>query len=97
MHGAEVEDVSSADPNLISQHFLARYSKDKLYTRIGGRSMVALKPVRGSPFDYTSKDYAEQAKDPHCTKPYSAHVFHISASAFLHAMRGGMDQSIVLL
>ena len=59
--------------------------------------MVALKPLRGSPFDYTSKDYAEQAKDANCKKPYGAHVFNMSASAYMHALRGGMDQSIVLL
>lgn len=94
---ADDEDLKSADPRVMAEHLLARFSKDKLYSRIGGRSMVALKPLRGSPFDYTSKDYADQAKDPNCKKPYGAHIFNISASAYTHALRGGMDQSIVLL
>lgn len=59
--------------------------------------MVALKPARGSPFDATSKDYAAQAKDPNCRKPYGPHVFNIASSAYHHALRGRMDQSIVLL
>lgn len=94
---ASSEELVSADPRVMAEHLLARYSKDKLYSRIGGRIMIAMKPLRGSPFDYSSKDYAEQAKDANCKKSYNAHVFNISASAYMHATRGGMDQSIVLL
>jgi hypothetical protein len=91
------EEIVISDSLGIAQQLSSRLAKDRLFTRIGGRCLVSVRPSRGSPMDVLSKDYAMQAKDANTKQPLPAHAFHIASSAYLHALRASTDQSIVLL
>ncbi|KAJ8322906.1 hypothetical protein O5D80_008429 [Batrachochytrium dendrobatidis] len=84
-----------------------RLSKDLMYTRIGNRALVAVRPARSlaSNTDAASKEYADVYKTtlapsahPHSKITSQApHVFGIAASAYQHMLRSSVDQAIVLL
>jgi myosin heavy subunit len=101
----DIDEILSKDSNVVAQQLHSRVLKDKPFTRIGNRLIVSVRPSRGLSLfsDDSSKEYAQQAKEvtksnqtQSTTQPLP-HVFNISASAYLHALRGKMDQSIVLL
>ncbi|KAJ3254350.1 hypothetical protein HK103_007232 [Boothiomyces macroporosus] len=102
----EGDEIPNNDVNTITSFLQSRLSQDKVFTRIGSRCLVAVRPARGLPIfsDTTSKEYAEDAKTPSKQTNYNQpvqqlapHAFEISASAYLHALRAKMDQSIILL
>ena len=85
------------DPNAIATGLTARITKNKPFTRIESRCMIAVRPTRGLPLysDQTSKIYAEKSKS--LSPIEGAHVFDISSSAYHHAIRAKTNQSIMLL
>jgi myosin heavy subunit len=92
------EELINSEPDTIAQQLASRLAKEKLFTKIGGRFMISLRPSRGSSVDSLSKEYARKAKDSASAKhPLPAHVFNIATSAYIHAQRTTMDQSIVLM
>lgn len=93
----DAEELANSDPNTIAQQLSSRLAKEKLFTKIGGRFMIAVRPNRGSSVDALSKEYALHAKDSASKKKLPAHVFDIATSAYIHAQRTTMDQSIVLM
>ncbi|KAI8902781.1 chitin synthase-domain-containing protein [Globomyces pollinis-pini] len=107
MQVIEADNIIGNDPTLIAQSLLARSLKDKVFSSIGTRSLVSIRPNRGLSLfsDTTSKQYAQDAKEISKTNNYNTntntqslppHVFHISAAAHLHATRAKLDQSIIL-
>jgi myosin heavy subunit len=100
----DIDEILSKDSNVVAQQLHSRVLKDKPFTRIGNRLIVSVRPSRGLSLfsDDSSKEYAQQAKEVAKSNQTQSpqplpHVFNISASAYLHALRGKMDQSIVLL
>lgn len=93
---AEIEEVKSSEPQEIARQLASRLAKDRLYTRVGGRCMIAVRPSRAVPNDALSKEYVVQTKNA-TSKRLPAHVFDIASSAYFHAQRASIDQSIVLL
>jgi myosin heavy subunit len=93
----DAEELLNSEPNAIAQQLASRMAKEKLHTKIGGRFMIAVRPNRGSSIEALSKEYALKAKDANSKQTPPAHVFNISTSAYIHAQRTTMDQSIVLM
>jgi myosin heavy subunit len=97
----EADEILSKDPKFIAQQLYSRLSKDKPFTKIGNRLMVSVRPARGLSLfsDSSSKEYAQNAKQvSKPNQPFAPpHVFNVSASAYMHALRAKMDQSIVLM
>jgi myosin heavy subunit len=97
------EEITSKDPMQIAQQLQSRVMKDKPYTKIGNRCIVAVRPTKYLSIntDKASKEYAQNAKKVSnqisTAQAQPPHVFGISTSAFFHAVRGKLDQSIVLL
>ncbi|KAH6598617.1 hypothetical protein BASA50_003653 [Batrachochytrium salamandrivorans] len=98
--------VTAAD---VATCLLQRLAKDHMYTRIGCRSLVAVRPARplASNTDAASKEYtdahraaptATQASNSNLkTASLAPHVFGIAVSAYSHMVRLKVDQAIVLL
>jgi chitin synthase len=94
----EVDELYSNDARIIADQLAKRAAKEKLFTRLGNRCIVSVKPSRGLAIfsDSYSKDYALKARELN-EQPLPPHVFTISTSAYFHALRAQIDQSIVLL
>jgi myosin heavy subunit len=100
----ESKEITTKDATEISQQLHARLCKENPFTQIGSRLMVSVRPLRGLPLysDQSSKEYAQNAKQvingtQNTSQSLPPHVFNVSAAAYLHALVGKMDQSIVLL
>ena len=78
----------------IAKQLAVRFRKDNVYTRIGSRCIVSVRPARLLPrfSDAASKEYAENVNSP----SLSPHVFSIASSAYNHMRRDSRDQSIIL-
>jgi chitin synthase len=95
----EHDELSSKENSTIVDQLAQRAGKEKYFTRIGSRCMVSIRPSRGLVIfsNSTSKEYALISKLGSKDKTLPPHAFNISASAYLHALRAKIDQSIVLL
>ncbi|KAI8924380.1 chitin synthase-domain-containing protein [Entophlyctis helioformis] len=103
---ASTSEPASLSPAVVAANLLLRLAKEEPYTRVGHRSLVAVRPPRALAkcSDAASKDYAETAKAlPTTTNPNAKatvqppHVFGVAASAYTHMARQKLDQAIVLI
>ncbi|KAI9359285.1 chitin synthase-domain-containing protein [Zopfochytrium polystomum] len=116
MASAVLAAASPAYPPLsvdaIVSNLNARLAAGDLYSRIGGRCLVAVNPCRASPpssetVDASSKAHAAWSRLTDPTKKRSTlfaetgvpevHLFDISTQAYSHMARGQEDQTILLL
>src|SRR5690348_16493714 len=77
----------------------SRYSRDAVYTRMGARVLVSVNP--GTPLsnvnDATCNEYVAEYRDTSGKRRIlEPHIFQLTANAYLHMRRTGLDQSIVL-
>ncbi|RKP06231.1 P-loop containing nucleoside triphosphate hydrolase protein, partial [Thamnocephalis sphaerospora] len=93
---AALDAPSAAD---VVQMLQDRYSRDTVYTRLGARALVAVNPGRvlSSVNDATCDEYVAECRDTSGQRRIlEPHVFQLTASAYLHMRRTGVDQSIIL-
>jgi chitin synthase len=83
----------------IVQTLQDRYSRDTIYTRLGARAIVSVNP--GQPLsnvsDATCEEYVAEYRDTSGQRRIlEPHLFQLTANAYLHMRRTGVDQSIIL-
>jgi hypothetical protein len=87
--GSEVVDIPG--------ELLKRFQNDELYTKLGPRVLVSLNsdPVRRGSLEAASKTFAAAAK-AYDLEGLGASIFSTSSSAYLHMVKDGADQAILL-
>lgn len=87
--GSEVVDIPG--------ELLKRYQKDEFYTKVGPRVLVSLNcdPIRRGSLEAASKGFAAAAK-AYELEEMGPSIFSTSASAYLHMVKDGADQAILL-
>jgi len=84
-----------ASQHTVTRALHERYTGGHAYTRIGGNSLIVLNPFSviqdPKPLDY---DLAAICSEQNST--LEPHPYEIASGAYLHLIRGGEDQSIIL-
>ncbi|KAI9591321.1 chitin synthase-domain-containing protein [Syncephalis fuscata] len=82
----------------IVQALQDRYSRDTTYTRLGSRAIISVNPDRtlSNVNDATCEEYVAEYRDTSGQRRIlEPHLFQLTANAYLHMRRTGVDQSII--
>ncbi|KAI9591605.1 chitin synthase-domain-containing protein [Syncephalis fuscata] len=88
---------SPKDPEVV-QTLQDRFTRDLIYTRLGARTIVLVNPgqVLSNVSDATCEEYVAEYRDTSGQRRIlEPHLFQLTANAYLHMRRTGVDQSII--
>jgi hypothetical protein len=93
------DDLVAAEAVDVPGILLSRYQQDIFYTKLGSKIMLSLNfpdAARSKSQESLSKSYAVAAKGLEVMS-LPPHISQLSSSAYIHLVKDGVDQAIILL